>query len=400
MPRGRSLKVEVREYSNPRRPNDRWIVYWPNETPGRARRSKRFQKKIDAKAFAEQKQIDIHNKGAEGGAVHSDAVEEAKWAMKTLEPYGVSIREVVDAYIERQDQIAKSVAVRVAVEEFLGVKERNGASHRYLRDIRSRLNRFSDEFGGEVVCDLTARALARWLEQLDLGPTSRNNYRRNLGVFFNWAKRLGYCRENPAKLVERAKKKPEPVKIFSAEELRIILIHSPEDLVPVLAIGAFAGLRVAEIAGLDWSEIKIDKGLIEVAAENAKTASRRFVPLEPVLRSWLEPLKCVTGSVIPRNVEKRLTAYRKLLAEEEKSENGVVTRPAVLWRDNGLRHSYGSYAIAREESADRVALWMGHTSAAVTFQHYQERATKEEAEAWFGVRRDAGGSSGFVGAAV
>lgn len=385
MSRGRSFKVEVRDYANAKRPNHSWIVYWPNEVPGRPRKSKRFRTRVDADRFAEQKQIDIHNKGAEGGAVHQDAVDEAKWAIKQLAPHGVTIRQVVDFYLKRQDEIARSAMVREAVDEFVRTKKRNGASPRYLRDLTSRLGRFAEAFGGGMVCDITARDLSVWLERLELGPTSRNNYRRVVGVFFNWATRLGYCRENPAKLVERARKKPEPVAIFSAEELKVILGHAPADLVPVLAIGALAGLRVAEIIGLDWREINFRKGHIEVAAEVAKTASRRFVPLEPSLVAWLRPHARVSGPVVPRNVEQRLSAYRREIEVEDRNDRDVIVRPSVKWKDNGLRHSYGSYAIAREESADRVALWMGHTSAMVTFQHYQERATTEEAEAWFGV---------------
>ena len=324
--------------------------------------------KKDATAFAEQKQIDVTNKGSEGGAVHSNAVEEAKWAEKVLRPYGVTIRQAVDAFVERQDLIAKSVTVRFAVQEFIEAKKRGGASERYMSDIRSRFDRFVDGFADRMVCDLAVRELSVWIQKLELGPTSQNNYRRNLGVFFNWAKRLGYCRENPAKLIERARKKPEPVGIFSSTELRVILDHAPVELLPALAIGAFAGLRVAEIGRLDWSELNFDKGHIDVAAEKSKTASRRFVPMEPALRQWLEPIRRVTGPLAPKRINEELSGYRRVLEVEAKNENDVVTRPAVTWKHNGLRHSYASYAIAREESADRVALWLGHTSASMTFQ--------------------------------
>jgi len=60
-------------------------------------------------------------------------------------------------------------------------------------------------------------------------------------------------------------------------------------------------------------------------------------------------------------------------------------RPTVRWKSNGLRHSFASYGIASEEDAARVALWLGHTTPQMTFAHYRERATKEEAQAWFDV---------------
>ena len=51
------------------------------------------------------------------------------------------------------------------------------------------------------------------------------------------------------------------------------------DVVPMLAIGAFAGLREAEIRRLDYSEVDLARGHIEVKAAKAKSAERRIVPI-------------------------------------------------------------------------------------------------------------------------
>ena len=70
----------------------------------------------------------------------------------------------------------------------------------------------------------------------------------------------------------------------------VIRSLAPADLVPFLAIGAFAGLRHAEILRLDWAEVDLAGGHIEVKAAKAKTASRRLVPITKNLRQWLTPL--------------------------------------------------------------------------------------------------------------
>ena len=44
-------------------------------------------------------------------------------------------------------------------------------------------------------------------------------------------------------------------------------------MVPFLAIGAFAGVRHAEIQRLDWKDVRFDAGIIEIHAGNAKTAT-------------------------------------------------------------------------------------------------------------------------------
>jgi integrase len=45
---------------------------------------------------------------------------------------------------------------------------------------------------------------------------------------------------------------------------------------------------------------------------------------------------------------------------------------------NGLRHSFASYHLAKFRDAPRVALDLGHVSPRTVFNHYREVATPEE----------------------
>jgi integrase len=60
-------------------------------------------------------------------------------------------------------------------------------------------------------------------------------------------------------------------------------------MLPFIAIGAFAGLRAAEIARLDWSAVDLKRKIIHLRADQAKTASRRIIPVRDKLRAWLFP---------------------------------------------------------------------------------------------------------------
>ena len=68
---------------------------------------------------------------------------------------------------------------------------------------------------------------------------------------------------------------------------------------PFLAIGAFAGLRSAEIERLDWKNVNLKRGFIEVRAETCKTRARRLVPISDNLRAWLKPFAVPAGPVVP-----------------------------------------------------------------------------------------------------
>src|SRR4051794_1320086 len=86
---------------------------------------------------------------------------------------------------------------------------------------------------------------------------------------------------NPVTRTRRPKLIDKAPEIFSVDDLQGLLdaaLGTEADVVPMLAIGAFAGLRHAEIKRLGWSEINL--GFIEVTASKAKTAKRRIVHIQ------------------------------------------------------------------------------------------------------------------------
>ena len=131
-----------------------------------------------------------------------------------------------------------------------------------------------------------------------------------------------------------------------------MLESATPDVLPYLAIGFFAGLRRAEIERLDWSEIDFESGLIEVTAQNAKTAQRRLVTMQPNLREWLLPLRKHKGNVTPSN------CFRELF-EQAREAAGIAE-----WPDNALRHSFASYHLAHFKNAASTALNSDTTTAA------------------------------------
>ena len=101
--------------------------------------------------------------------------------------------------------------------------------------------------------------------------------RRVLGTCGNWAEKHGHLLKgsSPFPGMVRYKEDKAPVSIFTPENIASLLKKADATLRPFLAIGAFAGLRTAELQRLDWSEIDLDRGFITVAASKAKTRRRR-----------------------------------------------------------------------------------------------------------------------------
>lgn len=381
-----SKEVTVREFSSKHHPGMKWVVYWPAFEPGKPRKSRRFKTKEEADAFQFKKEIEVTNYGRKVAALKNREINEALWAIEQLQGYDVTVREVVADYLARNERIKTSIRIDEAIYDFLDTKEAAGKSDRYLSDLRAKCNRFGKDHGEKTLAEIDVATVESWLEGLKVSAVTRNNYRRVLSVFFAWGAKRGYCKANPVTETEQAKEVSERVEIFEPGELRVILNAAPADLLPFLAIGAFAGLRAEEIRRLRWEDVDFLKKRIDVRASVAKSAATRYVPMREALLDWLQPIAEAAGDVAPVNAYEKLRAFRRKL--EVKVTSGKEKRPAVAWKQNGLRHSFASYALADTDNAGQVALWLGHDSNKMIFKHYRERVTPEAAGEWFDVKPD------------
>jgi integrase len=177
--------------------------------------------------------------------------------------------------------------------ELLAAKEADKLSERYQRDLRGRLATFAKAFTGQII-EIKTPQIEAWLRGLKTGVKNRNNYANAITTLFRFAKRVGYLapdRVTAADSLTRAKYTGGEIEIYTPTELGAMLTrlrdHRPE-LLPFVAIGAFAGVRTAELVRLPWASVNFEQGFIEVSAGNAKTAQRRHIPIQPNLAAWLQ----------------------------------------------------------------------------------------------------------------
>ena len=285
--------------------------------------------------------------------------------------------------------VAKPVAD--VVTEFLAVKKARGASDRYYADLKSRLNRFTEAACNKDCCNVSTADIQAWLDAQDLSPQSYKNNRTVLHVLFEFAVARGYAADNPVAGVEKLKVRNGDIEIFKPGEIARLLEAARAqfpDFLPSLAIGAFAGLRSAEIERLAWSDIDLTAKHIVVAASKSKTASRRIVPLADNLADWLRPYSAKQGKVWTGthygfyDAQQAAAAATAVDGDESK---GVKPLKPVVWKGNALRHSYASYRFAMTADAGRVAGELGN-SASVVHRHYRELVKPADAQRWFEIR--------------
>ena len=287
---------------------------------------------------------------------------------------GVPLVDAARFYARHHGRGIKRKSVADAVAAMIAAKTAKGVSDVYLADLRYRLGAFAEAFH----CDVSALVpddVARFFDGLALSPRSHNNFLRTLRTFFGFAQRHGWLSKEADLLgrVEKRSEKRAPVEIFTPKEAAALFGSASAEVAPALALAAFAGLRSAEILGLDWRDTERHAGFIEVAAHKAKTAARRIVPLTDNLAHWL--------AIAPRNGARVWphTKDRFFKAMRDAADNAKIK-----WKQNALRHSFISYRLAEIQDVNRLALEAGN-SPQMIFRHYRELATPEQARTWFSI---------------
>lgn len=287
---------------------------------------------------------------------------------------GVSPLEAIRFYLEHRKAQFTPKKVLDVVEELIALKEARRKSAKYLKDL-GRLRRFANDetFREAFIHEVRGEQVEKWLASLNREPRTINNYLKLIRTLFRFAKKRNYLtQDHPgASDVEPAEEDSGDIEIFTPQEVAKLLEVSKPCMRPYLALGAFAGIRSAELERLDWGDVKFDRNVIEIKPKKSKTRSRRLAPMTENLRAWLQPHCRPEGPIAPF-----ANMWKQLMWLSEAA--------GIPWKHNGLRHSFVSYRLAQTRNENEVALEAGN-SPRMIFQHYRELVTQEDAKRYFGI---------------
>jgi integrase len=361
-------------------PHSKTHRFYLNLRPfGQGRKFFRTRAEAEAARLRHLTALERHGREAIGLPQHelSDFIR----ARKTLADYGKTINDATAFYVDHLERVRRcKTTIGQLADEVLEAKRKDGRAPRYIESLRHYLSKFSREFGERPIAAITVEELDNWLRDLPYSPKSRANFRANIGVLFSYATKRRMLDFNPITHTAKPKLPDNPPEIFRVDELSALLDAANRlspDLVPALAIGAFAGLRDSEIKRLTWSELDLARGHIEVKAAKAKSARRRIVPIAPNLAAWLRPYAGMKGGLVSVGARRKLGRVRKAAG---------LTR----WPKNGLRHSFASYRLAAINDGPRVAAELGHTTPQLLYSTYRELVLPEEAKRYWLISAIAG----------
>ena len=378
---------------------------------------KYFEYKKDAENFADSMNTKIARLGFEAKNISYDdnlALIEAKKIsrqygktfleivrmydeqMKILSPFDCDTEKAVAHYVKWNDTRKQSTTLSRAVGLYLDALEAERKSQTYINTQKHRLERFTADFSPScIVAMISPEKIEKWIKNLktmaykavakdrherietniEATPETKNNYRRTLSALFNFCFRKDFIQRNPIEKVAtitKGKKEPE---VYKVNEVRYMMNRSPEksEIRAFLAIGAFGGLRVAEIQRLTWDRIHLKEKEIVLDASITKTSQRRIVKMTDNLVEWLTPYisEMLQGGLVIKNKN----IFRKELEKFREANK-------INWIDNGLRHSGASYYLALTKNANETAEQMGH-AVDVLKQNYNGLARERDAIKYF-----------------
>jgi integrase len=285
-----------------------------------------------------------------------------------------SITEACREWIKRNAVELQKITVADAAKK-LGLETLREKSLLRRKALAWSMAHLEKAFGSNNVDFITPDLISRHLSGLDLAERSKKNHRDSIGFFNRWLILRGYLAKGTdwlENVQDYSKAKTGEIEIYTPEEIKKILLGAG-DMTPFVAIGAFAGLRHAETARLDWREIDLEDGFIEVHAAKSKTGERRLVPIHDNLKQWLLQHRPASG-------DGPVTPY----ANTTKQLSKVARAAGMEWKHNALRHSFISYRVAESADVPRVSDEAGNSPQMIR-QHYLRRVKPLQATEWFSI---------------
>lgn len=146
---------------------------------------------------------------------------------------------------------------------------------------RGELERFRAKYGERPVAQMQVRHIAKLMELMHETPTAANNLKKRLGQLFDFAARLGWRKDNPARLVRSLKVKSGGYRTWQEEQIEQFEAFWPVGTMQRLAfdLALYTAQRRSDVRVMGPQHIK--DGAIRVL--QLKTGKTLWIPIHPKL---------------------------------------------------------------------------------------------------------------------
>ena len=353
------------------------------------RQTKQFKNKKKAEHYAAKQRHQQRKYGEMAFKLTDDQREDATKAIELLKGLA-SLQEAVKFFVTHKAPKGGKQLLADVIRVYTDEARADNLRPRSIMDMEYRLGKLKEYFADRMIGEITRNDVENWMRNLRLqnnapmSELSKRHYRTVAGGLFNYAIEHDYVAENPfAYKTNRrrrngglaAERMPGILRVADIEAVLRAAEASVPEMVPVLAIGFFAGLRTTELQQFDWKYIDLQAKLLTVSPEIAKRRSVRHVDISENLASWLIQCRKASGFIAPQ-----ATAWRYNLDK--------VIRLAKIenWPHNAMRHCFASYYLAMHQDQNKTALQLGHRDTNLLYNHYRNLVTKADAEKYWSIK--------------
>lgn len=206
----------------------------------------------------------------------------------------------------------------------------------------------------------TTEHVQTWLDGCRISPRSRSSYLACMAAYYRWAVAAGRCRRDPIAEIRRPKLRRLRARPLLDPDIAHAITQADRRMRAWLCLGAYAGFRCKEIAGLQRQDILEHEGLLIVS--NPKGDSGRVLALNPVL------LSALVDYGMPRTGYVFLSRHRRPFAPKTVSDKVAryLRSVGVEGTEHRLRHSFGTSFYRRSRDIRLTQEVMGHRSLDTT----------------------------------
>ena len=344
------------------------LSYSINTAEGKKRKRLFFKTKKHA---AEAKKTHDSNQKEYGRVSNFDLDHYQK--LLAIEEYadGIDLVKAID-YYKLSHYSSNAKAVDEVALLYLESKKEINVSPEWVVTLRGYLEKLKSHFKNASIDRIELKDLKQFLSKLPYSISYKDNMRRVLQNFFEFAVDADWCKSNPAKKLKPYIFKKEEILYVSAKDVSILfqcLEDSHQHLILFNAIRAFAGMRTYHVKNLLWEDIDFEERGIRV--------KNRGKSVNDFLQGF------------PENLWLWLRKYSHLpiyIPNVDRKSGDIISKLNIGYPRNGFRHAFGTHHVALFKDTALTSFLMQHKGSTRTLHKFYKGVTSErEGEMYFGI---------------
>jgi len=289
--------------------------------------------------------------------------------------------QAVQAWIAHKNHSSKSVAFSQACSSFISSSSKSHLTEKYLWHFQHYPKRFK-RISEKLLIEISSSDLE--MEFSHMTPSARNTALAHLSSLWSFSIKRGWATVNPLKNLDRSHVPKPKIHILTAKQLRrlfVATIRLHPELVPLIAIEVFAGVRPIESEKIRWENVDLEDGILTIPDPIAKTRIGRHIEMHQTLIDWLEWHRSRGGKTDGMICPHPHMTLRRYLRK-------IRTRSGLIpWHQDVLRHVFASAALASDwRDIGKLCLELGHSSQKMLHRHYARSMRRKDALSIFQVR--------------